>query len=112
MVKLIYSSSTANNGEQHKDNDINITKYLEFNKDKILNLTEKHYENLVEVLTCNVIDTAADYSDPKLSLPSSPMFNSDPYNQNDIYKKKSQKFMMMIKALDLSTLGVLLRDTY
>jgi predicted DNA-binding protein YlxM (UPF0122 family) len=27
LVNLIYSSSTANNGEQHKDNDINITKW-------------------------------------------------------------------------------------
>jgi hypothetical protein len=113
MVKLIHNISSANDGEYKDNNDNNnIIKYLEFNKDRLSDLAEKHYENLVEVLTCNVIDTAADYSDPKLSLPSSPMFNSDPYNQNDIYKKKSQKFMMMIKALDLSTLGVLLRDTY
>lgn len=39
-----------NNGEQYKDNN-NIVKYLESNKDSILGLAEKNYENLVEVLT-------------------------------------------------------------
>ena len=29
MVKLIYNILTANNGEQHKDDNKNITKYLE-----------------------------------------------------------------------------------
>jgi hypothetical protein len=41
MVKLIQNIPCANDGEQHKDNDINITKYLEFNKDTVLDLTEK-----------------------------------------------------------------------
>ena len=55
MLKLIQRIS-ANDDEQHKDNN-NITKYLELNKDRILNLVEKNYKNLVEALTNNVIDT-------------------------------------------------------
>jgi hypothetical protein len=39
----------------------NTTKYLEFNKGSILDLAEKNYKNLVEVLTNKAIDTA-DYS--------------------------------------------------
>jgi hypothetical protein len=54
MVKLIYSISSANNGEEYNNN---IIKYLESNKDSILYLTEKNYENLVEALINNVIDT-------------------------------------------------------
>jgi len=57
-----------NHGEQDKDNSI--TNYLESNKDKILNLTQKHYENLVEALTNNAMNTAANSSyNPTLSLP-------------------------------------------
>ena len=62
MVKLIQNMPSANDGEQYKDNNNNITKYLEHNKDLILNLGEKHYENLVEAFTKNAIDTAADAS--------------------------------------------------
>jgi hypothetical protein len=50
MVKLIYGIPTVNNSEQHKDDDINITKYLKFNKDRLLDLVEKNYENIVEAL--------------------------------------------------------------
>jgi DNA-binding CsgD family transcriptional regulator len=57
MVNLIQNIPSANDGEQHKDNN-SITKYLEFNKDRILTLTEKNYENLVEALTNNAINTA------------------------------------------------------
>ena len=59
-----------NNGEQYKDNN-NIVKYLESNKDSILGLSEKNYQNLVEALTNNTIDNAANASssDPALSLP-------------------------------------------
>ena len=32
MANLIYSIPTSNNGEQYKDNNNNITKYLELNK--------------------------------------------------------------------------------
>jgi hypothetical protein len=46
MVKLIQNMPSANDSEQYKDNNNNITKYLEHNKDRILNLGEKHYENL------------------------------------------------------------------
>ena len=37
MVKLIQDMPSANDGEQYKDNYNNITKYLEHNKDRILN---------------------------------------------------------------------------
>ncbi len=62
MFKLIQNAPRANDGEQYKDNNNNITKYLELNKDRILNLGEKNYENLVEAFTNNAIDTAADAS--------------------------------------------------
>jgi hypothetical protein len=66
MIKLIYNISTGNDGEQHKDNNNNITKYLESNKDSILDFAEKNFENLVEVFTNNAIDTAANSSNPTL----------------------------------------------
>jgi hypothetical protein len=65
MIKLMYNIPMANDGEQHKDN--NIIEYLESNKDKILDLTEKNYENLVEALANNTIATASSnlrYHDP------------------------------------------------
>jgi hypothetical protein len=40
MIKLSYNIPRANDGEQHKDNDINVTKYFESNKDNILDLVE------------------------------------------------------------------------
>ena len=55
----IQNMSSANDSEQHKDNHINITQYFESNKDRILNLAEKNYENLVEALTKDSIDIAA-----------------------------------------------------
>ena len=58
MVKLIQNIPSANDGGQHKDNN-NITKYLELNKDRILNLGEKNYENLVEALTNDAVNAAA-----------------------------------------------------
>jgi hypothetical protein len=60
----------VNNGEQYKDNN-NIVKYLESNKDSILGLAEKNYENLVEVLTNDSISSAVTSSNPKSSLPQS-----------------------------------------
>ena len=73
MVKLIQNIQSANDGKQYKDNNDNynnnITKYLESNKDSILGLAEKNYENLVEILTNNSIANAS--SNPTLSLPSS-----------------------------------------
>src|SRR5918994_1890925 len=59
MASLIYSIPTANNSQQDKDNSNNITKCLEFNKDSIGGLVEKNYQNLIEALTNNSIDTAA-----------------------------------------------------
>jgi hypothetical protein len=70
MAKLIYNIPSVNDGEQYKDNN-NIVKYLESNKDSILDLVEKHYENLVEALTNNAIFTATASSDAILSLPQS-----------------------------------------
>ena len=60
MLKLIQNIPRANDGEQHKDN--NVIKYLEFNKDSLLNLAERNYENFVEALTNNAIYTAANSS--------------------------------------------------
>ena len=68
IIKLIYNILTANTG--YKDNSNNITKYLEANKDALLDLIEKQYEKLAEALTKNTIDIAASASsssDPKLS---------------------------------------------
>lgn len=85
MIKVIYNASTVNNGEQDKDNnDINIAKYLEINRDRLLDLAEKNYKNLVEAQTNNIIDTAANSSNLTLSLPSSSSsIFSSPYNQSD-----------------------------
>jgi hypothetical protein len=71
LVNVIHKIPTTNNSEQRKYNDINITKYVECNKDNLLDLAEKHYENLVEAMTNNVIDSAAAScsSNPTLSLP-------------------------------------------
>ncbi|HEX5904668.1 MAG TPA: hypothetical protein VFY50_01330 [Candidatus Nitrosocosmicus sp.] len=63
MIKLIQNMSSANDGEQYKENN-NIVKYLEFNKDSILDLAEKHYENLVEALTNSAISNTAASSSP------------------------------------------------
>jgi len=55
LVNVIHKIPATNNSEQRKDNDINITKYLEFNKDNLLDLAKKNYEDLVEVLTNNAM---------------------------------------------------------
>ena len=57
-----------NDSEQNNNNGN--TKYLEVNKDNILYLTEKHYENLVEALTNDSISNGTtSSSNPTLSLP-------------------------------------------
>jgi F0F1-type ATP synthase gamma subunit len=87
MVKLIQNIPSANDGEQNKDDNNNITKHLESNKDRILELAEKNFENLVEALTNNAIATAS--SNPTLSLPqSSSTFNVCPATQSDIFRKE------------------------
>ena len=94
MVKLVQNIPSANDGEQHKDNDNRITQYLEFNKDNLLDLAERNYENLVEALANNVINTAAwaasSSSNPPPSLPSSSAFLG-PYNKSDTYKTDKEE---------------------
>jgi hypothetical protein len=92
MVKFIQNMPNASDGKQYKDNKNNITKYLEANKDRILNLGEKNYENLVEALTKNVIDIAASASsslNSTLSLPQSSSSSAFPnsFDQIDIFRK-------------------------
>jgi hypothetical protein len=55
MIHIIYNIPGANNGEQCKDDNDNITNSLEFNKDSLLDLAQKHYEDLVEALTNDAI---------------------------------------------------------
>jgi septal ring factor EnvC (AmiA/AmiB activator) len=42
MVKLIQNMASTNDGEQNKDNHINIIQYFESTKDRILNLCDKN----------------------------------------------------------------------
>jgi predicted HTH domain antitoxin len=73
MVKLIYNMPTAaNDREQPKESidNNNIAKYLEANRNSILDLAEKNYENLIETLTNNAISSATT-SNPTFSLPQS-----------------------------------------
>jgi hypothetical protein len=86
MVNLILNIPSANDGE-HKDN--NIVKYLESNKDTILDLAEKNYQNLVEALTNNVIATAS--SSFNSTLPSSSPILLRLYNQNNTYRKEESE---------------------
>jgi hypothetical protein len=99
MINIIYKILTANNGEQHEDNNNdNAINYPEFNKDSLLYLAEKHYENLVETLTINVINAAGASSssspNPSSSLPqSSSPICQNLSNQSDIYKiEESETF--------------------
>ncbi len=87
MVKLIQNITDANNGKQHKDNHINITQYFESNKDRILNLGEKNYQNIVEALTNNAME-ATTYASPNstLSLPQSSSTFPNLSNKNNIYR--------------------------
>jgi hypothetical protein len=88
MVRLVQNMPSANNGEQYKDNNNNITKYLEFNKDTLLELAEKNYQNLVQPLRDNAIDaaaTAAAYNST-FSLPLSSTFPS-PFDQRYLHNR-------------------------
>ena len=92
MANLIYNIHTSNNGEQRKDNDNNITKYLEANKDSLVDLAEKNYENLVEELTKNAINTTASSpSNPASSLPHSSSTFPNSFDQIDIYRKEESE---------------------
>ena len=55
MTNIIYKILTTNYREQYKDNNNNDSskKYLQPNNDNILDLAEKHYENLFEAFTNN-----------------------------------------------------------
>ncbi len=92
MVKLIYNIASGNN-DDHNDNN-NIIKYLESNKVSLLDLAEKNFETLVEVLTNNAIAlTAAASSNPGLSLPQSSSTLPNLSNQSDTYRiEKSENY--------------------
>jgi hypothetical protein len=90
MIKLIQNIPGVIDGEQHKDNDINIIQYFESKKDKILNLTEKHFENLVEALTNNIVNTASS-SNTMLSLPQTSFTFQGPLSQSDGYRIEDQE---------------------
>jgi hypothetical protein len=85
MVKLIQNIPCANDGE-HKDNN-NTIQYFESNKDRILNLGEKNYQNIVEALTNNAME-ATTYASPNstLSLPQSSSTFPNLSNKNNIYR--------------------------
>ena len=69
MTNLIHKIATTNDGQQHKDdNNNNAIKYVEVNKNSLSDLAEKHYENLVEVLTNDSISYATTSSNPTSSL--------------------------------------------
>ena len=82
MVNLIYNVHTTNDSEQLKDNNNSITQYVESTKDSLLYLTEKNYENLIEALTNNVVNTAAASSSSNPT--SSTSLGS--YDQSDAYR--------------------------
>jgi hypothetical protein len=93
MVKSVQNIPSANDGEQHKDN--NITKYFESIKDTLLDLAEKNYENLVEALTNNVVDTTADTSfsfNLTSSLPSSSSTFVSPYKSGTYRIEEPEHF--------------------
>jgi uncharacterized protein (UPF0335 family) len=86
MIKLIYNTSIVNDEKENKDNNNNAVKHLESNKDKILYMAEKNYENLVEALTNKAIALTAASSNPELSLPSSSSTLVGPSNQSDTHR--------------------------
>jgi hypothetical protein len=92
MIKAIYNISIANDYKDNKNN--NIANYFKVNKDRILNLSEKNYENLVEVLTNNVMNTVASSSSNSiLSLPHSSSRFPNLSNEDDIYRiEESESF--------------------
>jgi hypothetical protein len=61
---MIYNISPIpeNDGKQHNDtNNNNIINYLEFNRNRLLDLAKNNHENLVEALINNAIDTASTF---------------------------------------------------
>jgi hypothetical protein len=95
MVNLIYNIPAMNNGEQHKNNNNkNIANYLQANKNALSDLAEKHYENLVEALTNEVINTAAAASSSLSNRTSLPSSSSSTFlgrsDQSDISKTEKE----------------------
>jgi hypothetical protein len=89
MINIIYKILTENDREQDKDNsNDNVIKYLEFNKDNLLDLAEKNYNSLVEVLTNIAISGAEDSlsSLPTITLSSSLLAFPSLSNQSNTYK--------------------------
>jgi len=86
LVNLIHNIPISKVNGYDDNNNNNISKYLELNKDRIMDLAEKNYENLIEALTNNAIDTAASSSNPTLSLPQSSSTFSAPSDQRDKYR--------------------------
>ena len=71
MINIIYKILTTNDREQYKDNNNNdiAIKYLQPNNDNILDLAEKHYENLVEAFTNNPINASFSFNPIPVQLP-------------------------------------------
>ncbi len=92
MVKLIQDIPSTNAG-MHDDNSNNITKYLESNKDNLLDLAEKNYEKLIEALTNDAVSKAGvSPSNPTLSsLPQSSSTFPSLSNQIDTYRKEESE---------------------
>jgi hypothetical protein len=88
MIDTIYKILAVNDYEQDEDINNNAIEYFEVHKDRILDLTEKHYESILEELTNNVMISAANSSyNHTLSLPqSSPSISKSASNQSDIYR--------------------------
>jgi hypothetical protein len=85
MINLIQNIPCANDGE-HKDNN-NTIQYFESNKDRILNLGEKNYQNIVEALTNNAMEATTYASpNPTLSLSQSSSTFPNLSNKNNIYR--------------------------
>jgi hypothetical protein len=86
MINLIQNIPCANDGE-HKDNNNNTIQYFESNKDRILNLGEKNYQNIVEALTNNAMEATTYASpNPTLSLSQSSSTFPNLSNKNNIYR--------------------------
>ena len=95
MIKAIYNISIANDDKDNKNNNNNIVNYLELNRDRILNLGQKNYENLVEAFTKNAIDIAASASSSSLNSTLSSMQSSstfpNSYDLIDTFRKEESE---------------------
>jgi hypothetical protein len=86
MANVIHNMSATQDVHGHdNNNDDNIIKYLELNRTRILDLSEKNFENIVEALTNSVIANIANASsfNSTLSLSSC---SSHPHSQTYLIK--------------------------